>query len=443
LIEPLVVLDAGPARADGESRLLTICSGCLASSTQGVALRELGDRGWNGSGVWPALQAALTGDGGFRTMELARDFPGHGRRTILVDARRLSRYGDDLLLLGFRDISDRKQAEEQREAMLAHEAALRREAEAAAQAKDRFLAVVSHELRTPLSPVVMTIAAMARHPGLPADLREDVAIIRRNIELETRLIDDLLDLSRVASGKMRFEVQPTSLHAVLRQAVECCPGEASAAAPHVRLDLKADNDMVAGDPARLQQVFRNLVTNAAKFSPEGGEVVVHTASREGKVRVEVRDHGIGIPPEYLPRIFEAFEQADLRRTRQFGGLGLGLAICKEVVDMHAGSICADSAGPGQGATFTVGSADARFPGTGRGAAGAVVTPRGRRARTCPCFWWRITPTPATCWPAFWGSRTSASRPPAASPPACNSRPPSDSTSSSATWGCPTAPATSS
>ena len=228
------------------------------------------------------------------------------------------------------------------------------EAEAANMAKDRFLAAISHELRTPLSPVVLTVVAMQSRGDLPADLREDVAMMRRNLELETRLMDDLLDLSRVASGKLRLQVQPTAVHELLRHALRVVSTDAAGKRLDVALRLDAAVDQAVADPARLQQVFWNLLRNAIKFTPEGGEVVVRTTNDgPDTLRIEVRDSGLGIEPQLLGRIFDAFDQGDPRVTEQFGGLGMGLAIAKAVVDMHGGTILAASDGIGTGATFTV------------------------------------------------------------------------------------------
>ena len=189
---------------------------------------------------------------------------------------------------------------------------------------------------------------------LRPELRDDMAMIRRNIELETRLIDDLLDLNRVISGKMRLQMQPTHIHVVLKQAIQNCARVThwQRSCPS-KSNLKADNDLVHADPARLQQVLWNLLRNAAKFTSEGGDIHIRTESIGDRVHVEVRDTGIGIAPEFLPKVFDAFEQGDLNTTRQFGGLGLGLAICKAIMDMHGGVIRACSDGPGTGAAFTV------------------------------------------------------------------------------------------
>jgi two-component system CheB/CheR fusion protein len=361
VIEPLVVLD--PAlRVQTANRAFYDWFGVSREQAQAVALSELGDRDWKTSGLWSSLKATLDDNREFQTVELECDFPAVGHRTVLLDARRLSRDGNGLLLLGFRDITARKNLERERESMLAEEERLRMDAEAATRAKDRFLAVLSHELRTPLSPVVMTVAAMENNPDLPFALREDLAMIRRNIELETRLIDDLLDLSRITSGKMRLDIQPSHVHVALRQAVENCATETSAKKLNVRLDLRADDDLLNADPARLQQVFWNLLRNAAKFTPEGGDIDVRTETTGDKVRIEVRDTGVGMAPEFLPRVFEAFEQGDIKTNRQFGGLGLGLAVCKAVVDLHGGTIRAHSDGLGKGATFTVELPPAVAPG---------------------------------------------------------------------------------
>jgi CheY-like chemotaxis protein len=224
----------------------------------------------------------------------------------------------------------------------------------AAAAKDRFLAALSHELRTPLSPVVIALDAIAADADVPDRLHDDLAMIRRNIELETRLIDDLLDLSRVISGKLRLRDEPCSVHGLLRDALNILSPEVQAKQVHIETQWYAMDDTVHGDPARLQQVFWNLVRNAVKFTPRGGRIrIVTSPTPDGQIRVSVSDTGIGLSPDILPKVFEPFEQGDSQITRQFGGLGLGLAICKSVVDLHGGSICVHSDGPGCGAVFHV------------------------------------------------------------------------------------------
>ena len=227
----------------------------------------------------------------------------------------------------------------------------RAEAERASSAKDEFLAVLSHELRTPLTPVMLTVSLMEQHPGLPDDLREDVATIRRNVELESRLISDLLDLTRIARGKLQLDAQDVDLHLVVRSAVAICQREASA---RLVLDLSATHHMVRGDGTRLQQIFWNLVNNAIKFTGPDGTITVRSTDAEpGRMRVEVIDTGAGIEPEVLPRLFNAFEQGDARPGRQQAGLGLGLAISRRLAEAHGGTITAASEGRDRGATFTV------------------------------------------------------------------------------------------
>jgi PAS domain S-box-containing protein len=228
------------------------------------------------------------------------------------------------------------------------------EAERADRTKDQFLAALSHELRTPLTPVLIDVTAMLDAPGLPAHVRPVLEITRRNVELEARLIDDLLDVTRISRGKLRLNRTPVDAHALIRQAVEICRGESSASSLRLDLELAATTHHVEGDPARLQQILWNLVKNAVKFTPPGGRVAVRSRNEPGpKLVVEVSDTGIGIEPEVLPRIFDAFEQGDAAVTKQFGGLGLGLAISRSLAQAHGGLLRVASAGRGQGSTFTL------------------------------------------------------------------------------------------
>jgi len=252
-----------------------------------------------------------------------------------------------------RDITERKRAEVERERLLESERRARAEADMANRAKDRFLAVLSHELRTPLTPVALITSAMESDPLLPEEFREDIAMVRRNVELETRLIDDLLDLSRIVMGKFKLNRRPTSLHGAIDDVLRTVAADLGEKRLIVRHELSAESDLVLGDAARLQQVIWNLLKNAAKFTPEAGRVSISTRNEAGRVVLAVSDTGRGIPAEMLPRIFDAFEQGEPGVTARFGGLGLGLAIAKAVVDLHGGTITAASAGPGMGATFTV------------------------------------------------------------------------------------------
>jgi PAS domain S-box-containing protein len=233
---------------------------------------------------------------------------------------------------------------------------LYRELETANRAKDHFLATLSHELRTPLTPVLAIASRLEVDGRLLPEVREGLDMIRRNVELEARLIDDLLDLTRITRGKLELHCTPTDLRQVIAQALETC-GEREVAARHVVRDLAAEEHLVWGDPSRLAQVFWNLLNNALKFTPEGGTITVRSF-REGApgasfLVVEVADSGIGIEPGALPHIFEAFDQGRAGITRRFGGLGLGLAISRAIVELHGGRLTAASAGRDRGAAFTV------------------------------------------------------------------------------------------
>lgn len=239
---------------------------------------------------------------------------------------------------------------EERERRIRAESA-RAEAEEANAAKDRFLAMLSHELRTPLSPIVHAVS-LIEELDCPEPIREHIATIQRNVRLEARLIDDLLDLARIRNGKLRLDLQPVDVHEVLRHSFEICRADLAASQVQVVEKLEAPSSHVRGDSSRLQQVFWNLLTNAAKFSHEGGVIEVRTfAESPGKrIGIEVIDQGVGIAPDKLHSIFDAFEQG---AQRSQAGLGLGLAICKALVEMHSGDIAAHSEGPSRGARFTI------------------------------------------------------------------------------------------
>jgi PAS domain S-box-containing protein len=226
-------------------------------------------------------------------------------------------------------------------------------AEQANAAKDQFLAALSHELRTPLTPVLMTVAALESDERLPQDVRESLVLLRRNIELEARLIDDLLDLTRIARNKVDLRLDVVDLHDALRGALAICAGDLQAKKLEFTTTLTASPSLIRGDAARVQQILWNLLRNAIKFTPAGGTIRVETRNAADCVEVSVIDSGIGIDAEALSRIFLPFEQASRQITRTFGGLGLGLAISRKLVEIHGGTLTASSRGAGQGATFTL------------------------------------------------------------------------------------------
>jgi PAS domain S-box-containing protein len=296
---------------------------------------------------------------------LARHKHGTWRSMEVVCTNLLGNPAIRGVVANFRDTTERKQAEEDRAELLAREQAARAEAEAASRAKDEFLAVLSHELRTPLTPVLLTVSSMLQDPETSPALRSSLEMTRQNIELEARLIDDLLDVTRIVRGKLTLHCETVDVHELIERTLQTCESDLRSAGLRLELRLDANAHHVCADPARLQQVLWNLVKNAVKFTPSGGAVTVQTQSHsatqtatsepgESSVLIEVRDTGVGIEPDVLPKIFNAFEQGrSSRRMRQFGGLGLGLAISQSVMQAHGGRLTVHSAGAAQGSTFVV------------------------------------------------------------------------------------------
>jgi PAS domain S-box-containing protein len=289
--------------------------------------RLLGVLGEGSDAIWERAEGAKHFQ--FRAT-IARDDDGHAHGLLIVGT----------------DITKRKLTEVELERA-------KRDAEAASRAKEDFLAVLSHELRTPLS-AVYGWARMLRSGKLQAEAAEQALdVIVRNAEAQVRLIDDLLDVSRIVAGKMRLDVRPVDLEAVIRAAVDAV--RPAADSKEIRLQCVLDPRAVgiSGDPDRLQQVVWNLLINAVKFTPKRGRVQVHLQRTNSHVEIVVSDTGQGISEEQLPHLFERFQQADSTSTRSHTGLGLGLALVRHLVELHGGKVTAQSPGEGHGATFTV------------------------------------------------------------------------------------------
>jgi PAS domain S-box-containing protein len=251
------------------------------------------------------------------------------------------------------DVTERRVIEADRERLLASERAARTEAERANRIKDDFLATLSHELRTPLNAIVGWSQVLKGDQVSRQDVTEGIDAIDRNARAQAQLIADLLDVSRITSGKLRLDVRPVDLAATVDEALEAVAHAARAKEIHLARHLDPAAGQVIGDPARLQQVIWNLVTNAVKFTPRGGRVDVSLGRLDSSAQITIADNGQGIRPDFLPYLFERFRQEDATTRRNHGGLGLGLAIVKHLVEMHGGAVTAESPGDGLGSTFRV------------------------------------------------------------------------------------------
>ncbi|HEX9719076.1 MAG TPA: HAMP domain-containing sensor histidine kinase [Ramlibacter sp.] len=240
----------------------------------------------------------------------------------------------------------------ERQGVLENERAARVLAERVNSLKDEFLAIVSHELRSPLSAIAGWVHIL-QSGASPEDFENGLEVIQQSVGVQTKLIEDLLDISRIASGRLRLVVQPAEPRSFIDAAVEAIRPAADAKGIRVRKVLDLSAGPVAGDPGRLQQVMVNLLTNAVKFTPEQGHVEVALQRRGEQAEITVADTGIGIPAAFLPHVFDRFCQADDSIHSRYGGLGLGLAIVKHLVELHGGNVSAESPGEGRGATFVL------------------------------------------------------------------------------------------
>ncbi|MFB2894904.1 ATP-binding protein [Aerosakkonemataceae cyanobacterium BLCC-F50] len=273
---------------------------------------------------------------------------------ILVSAAPLLKDGQIVGAVGsFIDITDRKHAETEREQLLAREQAAREQAEAANRIKDEFLAVLSHELRSPLNPILGWAKLLQTRHFDEQKTKEALATIERNARLQTQLIDDLLDVSRILQGKLVLHPNPVNLVNTIEAAIETVRLAAQAKGIQIHTNFAPNVGQVMGDSARLQQVVWNLLSNAVKFTASGGKVEIKLEKIDIYAQIQVKDTGKGIDPDFLPYVFEYFRQEDGTTTRRFGGLGLGLAIVRHLVELHGGTVQAESPGQGLGATFTV------------------------------------------------------------------------------------------
>ncbi|MEP0776310.1 ATP-binding protein [Microcoleus sp. ZQ-A2] len=259
----------------------------------------------------------------------------------------------DLLARQAADLIEQRQDEAERKKLLEQEQAAREEAERANRIKDEFLAVLSHELRSPLNPILGWSKLLQSRKLDETKTVQALATIERNAKLQSELIEDLLDVSRILQGKLSLNVAPVNLASIIRAAMETVRLAAEAKSIKVEASLAPDVGLVSGDSTRLQQVIWNLLSNAVKFTPPGGQVNIRLERLDSCAHITVSDTGQGIAPDFLPYVFDYFRQANATTTRKFGGLGLGLAIVRHLVELHGGTVRAESPGEGQGATFVV------------------------------------------------------------------------------------------
>jgi PAS domain S-box-containing protein len=318
---------------------------------------QVRESGWPEHELQVAAEKGSFNDIGWRLRKDGTTFWANVTLTALRD--------DTGRLIGYakltRDLTEAKRieaietADQQREEMLDAERSARMAAQRATRLKDEFLATLSHELRTPLSAILGWTQVLLRGaiPKGPEEQKRAIEVIDRCARAQVQLIDDLLDLSRIMTGKLRLDLHQVSFSSVVEAAVDSAKPAAEAKGIRLKAILGAAPDVVNGDSARLQQVVWNLLTNAIKFTPKGGQVQVLLQRVNSHLELSVSDTGVGIPANYLPHVFDRFSQKDTSTTRAFGGLGLGLAICKQLVELHGGVITAASEGEGSGATFSV------------------------------------------------------------------------------------------
>jgi PAS domain S-box-containing protein len=397
-IDPLVVLDGG-LRIQTANRAFYEWFGVSRDQTQGVPLANLGDDEWRASRLWSSLQATFSHKHEFQTVELERDFPNAGRRTVLLDARSLVRDGHALVLLSFRDISERKQAEQ---ALLDSEARSRKLYESVGELyesaqreiksreraeeslreldrrKDQFLATLAHELRNPLAPIRHASAISKAVTATEEQKRWSHDVIERQVHHMALLLDDLLDVSRVTRGTLELRLQMTDLASIIAAAAETAQPLIEAKRHALKIEVPDGAARFAADPLRLAQVLSNLLTNAAKYTDPEGEIRLRAMCGADTVKFSVTDNGIGIPPDALEVVFAMFSQVKSEEDRSEGGLGIGLALAKGLIHLHGGTLEVRSEGPGKGSQFIVNLPRRTLSGVPEERAGVTPGPALRR-----------------------------------------------------------------
>jgi len=352
--EPLLILDQD-LRVERASPAFYENFRVSPEQTEGRRLYELGDGQWDIPALRTTLEEVLPRDRSLDGFEVEHDFPEIGRRTMVLNARRLQQ-GDgreERILVAIQDRTEVRRAEGKRETLLALEQSARKQAESADRLKEEFMATVSHELRGPLTTMLGWIDLLRAGKPDETTLARGLAAIDRGVTAQARLIEDLLDHSLMMAGKLRLSYRLIDLVPIAEAAAESLRPAAEAKQIHLELVREAPTAALLGDPDRMQQVVWNLLSNAVKFTPRGGRVEVWIGRVDDRIHLKVSDSGLGIHTDFLPHVFDRFRQADSSSTRSQAGLGLGLAIVRQLVELHDGTVRAESDGESRGATFTV------------------------------------------------------------------------------------------
>ncbi|HEY9697568.1 MAG TPA: chemotaxis protein CheB [Trichocoleus sp.] len=351
--EPLLVLDS-------DLRVVTANSAFYQTfqvaqpQTEECLIFELGNGQWDIPQLRSLLEAVLVEDRQFQNFEVEHEFEQIGQRTMLLNARKILMSGDaQIILLAIEDITHQKRLAIEHDQLLEQEQAARTAAEAANRAKDEFLSLLSHELRSPLNAMIGWTQILRNQHLDAAKTAQALEVIERSAKAQAQLIEEILDVSRITTGRLRLMVQPFEIAPLIATTIEGIRLTAEAKKLQITSRLSPAPEKVYGDPLRLQQVMSNLLSNAIKFTPSGGSITVQLDYLDHQAQIQVSDTGQGISAEFLPYVFDRFRQADGGRSRTNPGLGLGLSIVRHVVELHGGTVQAESPGQGQGATFTI------------------------------------------------------------------------------------------
>jgi two-component system, chemotaxis family, CheB/CheR fusion protein len=351
--EPLIVLDSNLQVLTANQSFYQTFQVAAAETEQQVIF-DLGNGQWNIPRLRQLLLEILPDHTQLQDFEVERDFEQIGRKIMLLNARTMTQAeGSESILLAIEDITERKRLEAELTYTVTQEQSARSEAEAANRAKDDFLAMVSHELRNPLSAILGWAQLLRTQKFGETQTTHALEIIEQSARAQNQLIEDLLDISSITSGKLRLKTSPLQLAAVIEAAISIAQVSADAKQIEIESSLEPSPEIIVGDPDRLQQVIWNLLMNAIKFTPSGGRVKVTLTYLDAQAKITVSDTGRGISADFLPYMFDRWSQADAYQTRSNSGLGLGLSIVRSLVELHGGTVEVESPGEGQGATFTV------------------------------------------------------------------------------------------